>query len=129
MPTLQPALDPPFEYIPSHGTSEMQEEGWQGSEISLPEILPIEPEFARLLDYALPGESRTGGLDILAGVASQSSNETFIGLSEISIPVSEAVEGNNPALEVTETAHKASMANSMERLDMQEIIPGLYLGS
>jgi hypothetical protein len=133
VPIQQPSLDPPFEYIPSHGTREMQEEGTQGSDMRLPEILPREPEFARLLDYTRPGEAGTGGLDILAGVASQSSNETFIQLSETSTPKStaivEAVERDHTVPEVTATAQEASVANKMERLDMQEIIPGLYLGS
>jgi hypothetical protein len=126
VPMQQPTLDPPFEYIPSHGAREMQEEGTQGSDMRLPEILPIEPEFARLLNYTRPGESGTGGLDILAGVASQSSNETST--TKLTAIV-EAVERDHTVPEVTATAQEASVANKMERLDMQEIIPGLYLGS
>lgn len=130
--TKQPALEPPFEYIPTPGTRESHEKTSEEAEIRLPEPLTLEPEFARLLDYTLPENSGTSSLDVLAGVASRTSNETFSGFSETSTQdpklIAEEVEQNTPIQGVTENL-RASSVNNMDDLDMQEIIPGLFLGS
>jgi hypothetical protein len=110
-------LEPPFEYTPPA----------RAKKSGIPELLEVEPEFARVLEYVAPqneGSSHVQGLDILAGVASQD-------LSDFSIPAAAELEnsgpspvvGNGPGSTVTtETA-------SAQALDMQEIVPGLFLGS
>jgi hypothetical protein len=114
-------LDTPFEYTPPEKPKTTTTE--------VPEVLEIEPKFARVLEYvALDNEGpRTMlPLNILAGIASPT-------ISEQSLPSADrAQERTCPPTDLetepesTITAHAVGPSQS---LDMQEIVPGLFLGS
>jgi len=106
-------LEAPFEYTPTE----------RGKSTELPPILEVEPEFARVLEYIAPenpGSTSPTALNLLAGVASRT-------LSELSNPIPQESTPTNFGNESNSTI--SVPIGPPPALDMQEIIPGLYLGS
>jgi hypothetical protein len=129
----RPALEPPFEYTPPIAIRHVNQDLSHETEAQLPEPPPAEPEFARLLEYPRPSNSPNSGahsLDILAVAAAQSSNESLNTLSETRVldTTHETTGNTNQAQGVSESIQEISPGD-LDNLDMQEIIPGLFLGS
>jgi hypothetical protein len=114
-------LETPFEYTPPEKAKRTTTE--------VPEVLEIEPTFARVLEYVAhenEGPRTTLPLNILAGITLQT-------ISEQSIPSADRTQERTcpptdleTEPESTITAHAVGPSQS---LDMQEIVPGLFLGS